>query len=74
MIAPEAMPYPNAVGMIYDSGTYEANLDLSMRIPIGTGFAERQREARRAGSCWGSASPITSSRRSARRRNAPTSP
>ena len=26
------MPYRNAVGMTYDSGTYEANLDLAMRI------------------------------------------
>ena len=31
LIAPQAMPYTNAVGMPYDSGTYEANMDLAMR-------------------------------------------
>jgi aerobic carbon-monoxide dehydrogenase large subunit len=47
LIAPEAMPYPNAVGARYDSGTYEANMDLAMRIADWNGFAER-RAARRA--------------------------
>jgi carbon-monoxide dehydrogenase large subunit len=53
MVAPEAMPYPNAVGMIYDSGTYEANLDLSMQIHDWTGFAARQREAKGRGKLLG---------------------
>ncbi len=53
MVAPEAMPYPNAVGMIYDSGTYEANLDLSMRIHDWGGFAVRQREAKTRGKLLG---------------------
>ncbi|HEX5319631.1 MAG TPA: xanthine dehydrogenase family protein molybdopterin-binding subunit [Stellaceae bacterium] len=53
IVAPEAMPYPNAVGMIYDSGTYEANLDLSMRIHDWPGFAERQREAAARGKLLG---------------------
>ncbi len=31
LVKPKAMPYRNAVGMPYDSGTYEANLDLAMQ-------------------------------------------
>ena len=42
LIAPEAMPYPNAVGARYDSGTYEANMDLAMQIADWDGFAERR--------------------------------
>ncbi|MGH7093910.1 MAG: xanthine dehydrogenase family protein molybdopterin-binding subunit, partial [Stellaceae bacterium] len=53
LVAPEAMPYPNAVGMIYDSGTYEANLDLSMQIHDWDGFARRQREAKSRGKLLG---------------------
>jgi carbon-monoxide dehydrogenase large subunit len=53
MVAPEAMPYPNAVGMVYDSGTYEDNLDLSMRIHDWDGFAARQREAKSRGRLLG---------------------
>ena len=32
LVKPKAMPYRNAVGMLYDSGTYEANMDLAMKI------------------------------------------
>ena len=31
LIRPEAMPYRNAVGMLYDSGRYEENMDWAMR-------------------------------------------
>ena len=47
LVRPEAMPYRNAVGMTYDSGTYEANLDAAMRI-AGWGAFEARREAARA--------------------------
>lgn len=47
LVRPEAMPYRNAVGMSYDSGTYEANMDLAMKIADWEGF-ERRREAARA--------------------------
>ncbi len=40
-----AMPYRNAVGMRYDSGTYESNMDLAMRIADWDGFDVRAREA-----------------------------
>ena len=53
LIHPDAMPYPNPVGMTYDSGTYEANLDLAMRIADWDGFAARRVEAERRGRLLG---------------------
>ena len=67
--APEAMPYRNAVGMLYDSGRYEENMDGAMEIADWKGFAARRREAKRRGNCWAVALPITWSPRSARRRS-----
>jgi carbon-monoxide dehydrogenase large subunit len=45
LVRPEQMPYANPVGATYDSGTYEAQMDLAMRIADWRGFAERKREA-----------------------------
>jgi aerobic carbon-monoxide dehydrogenase large subunit len=45
LIRPEAMPYTNAVGMTYDSGEYEANMDSAMRIADWDGFEARRRNA-----------------------------
>src|SRR5438105_6946292 len=45
LVRPEAMPYRNAVGMTYDSGTYEANMDLAMKIADWSGFRERRTAA-----------------------------
>ena len=45
LIRPVAMPYTNAVGMTYDSGEYEANMDLAMRIADWDGFEARRRNA-----------------------------
>ena len=47
LVRPEAMPYRNAVGMSYDSGTYEANMDAAMELADWNGF-DRRREAARA--------------------------
>ena len=47
------MPYRNAVGMIYDSGTYEANMDLAMKIADWDGFKQRKREAKKRGKLLG---------------------
>jgi len=47
LVRPEAMPYRNAVGMSYDSGTYEANMDAAMKLADWNGF-DRRREAARA--------------------------
>ena len=53
LVAPEAMPYPNAVGARYDSGTYEANMDLAMRIADWGGFAARRAAAEARGKLLG---------------------
>ena len=42
------MPYRNAVGMIYDSGRYEENMDWAMAIADWKGFPARRREAEAA--------------------------
>src|ERR1700704_2772618 len=53
LIKPKAMPYRNAVGMLYDSGTYEANMDRAMALADWKGIAARKREARRRGKLLG---------------------
>ena len=53
LVRPNAMPYKNAVGMTYDSGTYEANMDLAMRIADWAGFKQRTREAKKRGKLLG---------------------
>ncbi len=53
LVRPSAMPYKNAVGMTYDSGTYEANMDLAMRIADWDGFKQRKREAKKRGKLLG---------------------
>jgi carbon-monoxide dehydrogenase large subunit len=47
------MPYRNAVGMTYDSGRYEENMDWAMDIADWKGFPVRRREARRRGKLLG---------------------
>jgi len=53
LVGPQMMPYPNAVGARYDSGTYEANMDLAMRNADWGGFAARRREAEARGKLLG---------------------
>ena len=53
MVRPKAMPYRNAVGMLYDSGTYEANMDVAMRLADWDGFRARRREAKKRGKLLG---------------------
>jgi carbon-monoxide dehydrogenase large subunit len=53
LVAPEAMPYRNAVGMLYDSGRYEENMDWAMEIADWKGFAARRRDAKRRGKLLG---------------------
>jgi aerobic carbon-monoxide dehydrogenase large subunit len=52
-VKPKAMPYRNAVGMRYDSGTYEANLDVALKIADADGFKQRKREAKKRGRLLG---------------------
>lgn len=53
LVRPKAMPYRNAVGMTYDSGTYEDNMDLAMRLADWDGFKTRRREAKKRGRLLG---------------------
>ena len=47
------MPYTNAVGATYDSGTYATNMDLAMRIADWGGVAARRRDRQSAGRLLG---------------------
>lgn len=53
LVKPKAMPYRNAVGMLYDSGRYEDSMDIAMRIADWDGFAARKREAAKRGKLLG---------------------
>jgi aerobic carbon-monoxide dehydrogenase large subunit len=53
LIRPEAMPYRNAVGMLYDSGRYEENMDWAMDLADWKGFKARRREAKKRGKLLG---------------------
>jgi len=53
LIRPSAMPYRNAVGMLYDSGRYEENMNWAMEIADWKGFAARRRDAKRRGKLLG---------------------
>jgi carbon-monoxide dehydrogenase large subunit len=47
------MPYRNAVGMLYDSGRYEENMDAAMDIADWQGFPARRKEAEQRGKLAG---------------------
>jgi carbon-monoxide dehydrogenase large subunit len=53
LVRPQAMPYRNAVGMTYDSGRYEENMDLAMRLADWEGFKKRRRDSTRRGKLLG---------------------
>ncbi len=53
LVGPRAMPYRNAVGMLYDSGQYAENMDLAMRLADWDGFKVRQRNAKKRGKLLG---------------------
>jgi carbon-monoxide dehydrogenase large subunit len=53
LIAPAALPYTNAVGATYDSGTYRANMDLAMRTADWAGAQRRRRTAKARGRLFG---------------------
>ncbi|MGY9106796.1 MAG: xanthine dehydrogenase family protein molybdopterin-binding subunit, partial [Alphaproteobacteria bacterium] len=49
LVPPEKMPYANAVGARYDSGTYLTNMDRLLEIANWDGFEERRIEAEKRG-------------------------
>jgi aerobic carbon-monoxide dehydrogenase large subunit len=53
MIPPDAMPYANGLGMIYDSGTYEDAMDLALGLGDAAGFAARRSQSEAHGKLRG---------------------
>ena len=53
LIRPEQFPYTNAVGSTYDSATFEANMDLGLRIADREGFEKRRIETAARGKLRG---------------------
>jgi aerobic carbon-monoxide dehydrogenase large subunit len=53
LVAPEAMPYRNPLGLVYDSGDYPASLRRAAELADWAGFEARRAEARRRGRCRG---------------------
>jgi carbon-monoxide dehydrogenase large subunit len=53
LIKPSAMPFRNAVGMLYDSGRYEDNMDRAIALADWQGFAQRRRAAKKRGKLLG---------------------
>src|SRR5262245_59428564 len=49
LVMSNAMPYRNAVGLVYDSGDYAAALDRLVDLSDWKGFESRRAEARRRG-------------------------
>ena len=53
LIAPDALPYTNGVGVTYDSGDYAQAMDRAVRAADWAGFAGRRAAARAKGLCRG---------------------
>jgi carbon-monoxide dehydrogenase large subunit len=53
LIARDAMPFTNGVGVTYDSGDYEAGMDEALQAADWAGFAARRAESERRGLCRG---------------------
>ncbi len=49
LVAPDAMPFTNGVGVTYDSGDYAAAMDEALKAADWAGFEARRAEARRRG-------------------------
>jgi len=53
LVTPEAMPYRNPLGLVYDSGDYPASLRRVAELGDWAGFEARRAEARRRDRCRG---------------------
>jgi carbon-monoxide dehydrogenase large subunit len=53
LVPPEAMPYRNPLGLVYDSGDYPASLQRAAVLADWAGFAARRAEALSRGRCRG---------------------
>ena len=48
LVSSEQMPYPNAVGMTYDSGEYAKSMDMCMDLADWRGFETRKKKLKAA--------------------------
>lgn len=53
LVSPSQMPYTNAVGSVYDSGEYEANMDRVLALADSAGNSKRRAEAKSRGKLLG---------------------
>jgi len=53
LVPPEAMPYRNPLGLVYDSGDYPASLRRATELADWVGFEARRAEAHWPGCCRG---------------------
>jgi aerobic carbon-monoxide dehydrogenase large subunit len=53
LVPPEAIPYRNPLGLVYDSGDYPASLRRAAELGDWGRFEGRRAEARRRGRCRG---------------------
>ncbi len=53
LVPESAMPFPNPLGMTYDSGDYESAMDAAVAAAGWDGFAERRAESLARGLCRG---------------------
>jgi aerobic carbon-monoxide dehydrogenase large subunit len=53
LVSPDAMPYRNPLGLVYDSGDYPASLQRAAELADWAGFEARRAEARQRGRCRG---------------------
>ena len=53
MIRPEQMPYKNAMGQTYDSGSFEKIMDQGLALADWNGFAARREESKKRGKLRG---------------------
>jgi carbon-monoxide dehydrogenase large subunit len=49
LVSSDQMPYPNAVGMTYDSGEYAKSMDMVMELSDWDAFAARKKDAEARG-------------------------
>ncbi len=52
-IPPSAIPYTNVMGVLYDSGEFENNMDGALKLADWDGFPARRAEARKRGKLLG---------------------
>ena len=72
LVPEDAMPFPNPLGMTYDSGDYASTMDAAIAAADWAGFAERRRESQARGPVPGvSVSPTISRPRPAPREKGP---